>query len=230
MPRLRDTHHEMLLLRTLLLALLASLCISCGSGHDFPEQVDVERSMKSGCRLVSMTGIEAVAEIGADKQVFATHYVADCTTHDGSPSERIAGVITLRKQADWLGLRAAWVAGSNRVAEPEPPAALAKSIDAITSAAADTMYSDGPGCNALVKRIAEEMVPCLQAIKPEMGERLHAAINTFRHNPRLSGGLPNRDAVLMRIDEECESYWRGILYQLDSKSPEGQCVQDPHGA
>lgn len=230
MHRDHATLHQMFRLRLLFLAMFALFCISCGSGYEPPKQVDVERGMESGCRLVSMEGIEPGADAGANGHVFTTRYSADCATNVGSPSQRIAGVITLRKQAQWLGLKTSWVAENQRLAGPKSPASLAKSPDTIASTEADSMYSDGPGCNALMKRIADDMVPCLQRINPEMGKRLQATITTTRNYTGLSGGGPKRDALLIRIDEECRSYWRAILNQLDSKTPEGRCVQDPDGA
>ncbi len=98
--------------------------------------------------------------------------------------------------------------------------------DEITPPAADTMYSDAPKCNARVKRIADEMLPCLQRIKPEMGKQLQAVVDTFRNSPRLRLDPVHRDEVILRVEEDCQSYWLTITNQLDSKSPEGQCQLD----
>lgn len=107
------------------------------------------------------------------------------------------------------------------------PSATAPEGDAtITSQSLDTLYSDGPKCNALVKRIAEEMLPCLQRIKPEMAGHLQVSIERFRNGPRLRLDQAERDAVLKKVDEDCEDYWRQIQHQLDSKAPEGQCLLD----
>ena len=85
------------------------------------------------------------------------------------------------------------------------------------------MYSDAPGCNALVTRIADEMVPCLERVNPVYSKRLKAIIDTFGKNPRMLLDPVHRDEVLRRTEEDCRSYWRSITYQIDSKSPEGQC-------
>lgn len=113
-----------------------------------------------------------------------------------------------------------------QAAEPMPPAPVPEAADAIASLSADTMYSDAPKCNALVKRIADEVVPCLQRINPEYSERLQTTIETFRKSPRMLLDPVHRDEVLRRTEEDCQAYWRSIVSQLDSKSPEAQCRLD----
>lgn len=113
-----------------------------------------------------------------------------------------------------------------RPANPVLPEATPVVADSIASTSVDTMYSDAPMCNALVKRIADEMVPCLQRIKPERGDRLQLVINTFRSSPRLRLDPIHRDELLARIETDCQSYWLSIVNQLDSKAPEGQCRLD----
>lgn len=108
--------------------------------------------------------------------------------------------------------------------EPMPPAPEA--VDPIASPSADTMYSDAPDCNALVKRIADEMVPCLERVNPKYGEQLKAIVDTFRTSPNTLVDPVRRDEVLRQTEEDCRTYWKQIVNQLDSKSPDGQCRFD----
>ena len=118
------------------------------------------------------------------------------------------------------------LAEETQPAEPAPSAPIPETTDAIASPSADTMYSDAPACNALVKRIADDMAPCLERINPESSERLQATIENFRTSPRMLLDPVHRDEVLRQTEEDCRSYWRSITHQLDSKSPEGQCRFD----
>lgn len=115
------------------------------------------------------------------------------------------------------------VAEQSPLAVPAPPVPASKSTAAVASTSADAMYSDAPDCNALVTRLADEMVPCLERVNPEYSKRLKAIIDTFGKNPRMLLDPVHRDEVLRRTEEDCRSYWRSITYQIDSKSPEGQC-------
>ena len=113
-----------------------------------------------------------------------------------------------------------------QLTEPIPSAPEPEATDVIASTPADTMYSDAPGCNALVKRIADEMVPCLARINPEYSERLRATTNNFRTIPNTLLDPVRRDEVLRQTEEDCRTYWKQIVNQLDRKSPEGQCRFD----
>ena len=115
------------------------------------------------------------------------------------------------------------VADQSRQADPTPPVPASESTVAVTLPSVETMYSDAPGCNALVTRLADEMVPCLERVKPEMAESMQTMIKTFGKNPRMLLDPVHRDEVLRRTEDGCRSYWRSITYQIDSKSPEGQC-------
>jgi hypothetical protein len=111
-----------------------------------------------------------------------------------------------------------------RSTDPMPPTTASEADTEIASPLADKANSDAPECNALVRRISEEMLPCLQRVKPELAEQLEITINTFRNGPRLRLDLPDRDNVLKQVEEECEFHWRQVQNQLDSKAPEGQCL------
>lgn len=115
------------------------------------------------------------------------------------------------------------VAQQPRPADPIPPAQPPEQAAEVASQSSDTNYSDAPGCNELVKRLADEMVPCLERVKPEMAGQLQTMINTFSKNPRMLLDPTHREEVLKRTEEDCRSHWRSITYQIDSKSPERQC-------
>ena len=120
--------------------------------------------------------------------------------------------------------RSGQVTEQPRPAVPIPPAPAVEPATAMdASPSADTLYSDAPGCNALVTRLADEMVPCLERVNPEYSKRLQAMLETFGENPRLLLDPVHRDEVLRRTEEDCRAYWRQIVNQLDSKAPEGQC-------
>lgn len=104
------------------------------------------------------------------------------------------------------------------------PAPEAEPVAALASPSTGAMYSDAPACNALVKRLADETIPCLKRVNPEYGERLQSAITNFGKNPRVRLDPANRAEVLRRTEEDCQTYWRQIFNQLDSTSPEGQCL------
>lgn len=110
---------------------------------------------------------------------------------------------------------------SPALSEPAPEiAAMSRTV------AADTTYSDAPGCNALVTRIADEVLPCLQRVNPGMAGPLQSMIDTFRTSARLQPDVASRIEVIRQVEENCESHWRQVLHQFDSKAPEGQCLID----
>ena len=114
-------------------------------------------------------------------------------------------------------------ARETQLAEPVLPAPAAASPDVIPSTSADTIYSDAPGCNALVNRIADEMVPCLARINPEYSERLQAMIDSFRTTPNTLLDPIRRDEVVKQTEEDCQTHWRQIVNQFGTNSPEGRC-------
>jgi hypothetical protein len=111
---------------------------------------------------------------------------------------------------------------------PEPTSPTQTSSDAVALPIVDTTYSDAPECNALLHRIAEEVLPCLQRVSPEIGQRLETALAAARTSPRLKGEQAGRKDVQMRVEEACREHWSQMMHQLDSKAPEGECLlKDP---
>ncbi|MEZ5461755.1 hypothetical protein [Dokdonella sp.] len=88
----------------------------------------------------------------------------------------------------------------------------------------DTTYSEAPACNAEVRRIAENVLPCMQRVKPELADRLQALVDQYRQKPRLKIDSEDRKEVINQIESNCLDYWNAVLHQLDSKAPEGECL------
>ena len=68
------------------------------------------------------------------------------------------------------------------------PEEMPQAAEVIAPVSVDATYADTPACNALVTRIAEETLPCLQLVNPEYAERLQFTINNFSKISRQEKG------------------------------------------
>lgn len=116
---------------------------------------------------------------------------------------------------------------ADRVTTLPASATTVPSTEVVPDAGVDRPYSDGPKCNALVQRIADEVVPCLQQIRPEYAENLQTTLDGSRPFPLgRARSQAEHDEQVVALDAQCQEHWQQMLKQVDSKSPEAQCVRD----
>lgn len=214
-------------LRTALVtALLAAICASCGSASEYPNQNEVARHLEPECSLVSMEGFEPIATTESDGREIITRYTANCVSASDNQAHRATGSMSLREKRGSLGSRSWLLLEDSLLTNASPSPAPQNAPGANGTMAIDQTYSDAPECNALTRRIDEEMLPCMQRVAPEKAELLQVAINNQRNATRLSVDLADSRNVLMQVEEACRNYWRQMQHQLDGNAPEGECLLD----
>jgi hypothetical protein len=77
-----------------------------------------------------------------------------------------------------------------------------------TVAAAVTDWSDAPECNAVLKRVALEVVPCLAQIDADVAREFGEWLEHARTRFRLPNDPSGRELALLRIDDGCLQEWR----------------------
>lgn len=107
-------------------------------------------------------------------------------------------------------------------AQPAVVAVAGSAHDAI--ATATTEWSDAPECNAVLKRVELEVVPCLAQVDAdvarEFGEWLEHAKTRFR----LPNDTSGRELALLRIEDGCLQEWRLRNRLIGDEARFKQCV------
>ena len=199
-------------LASLGVVLSSLLFASCSKLGDFPTS-DTEslitKNIGNPCKLVSVLEHKPLAPVN-DLQRVAVRYEADCLPEGGQEARRIRYVMTFNQREDWFGKE--WVKFDNSIESDPLPAAGAAGIRTQPAAAsAATEWSEAPECNAMLKRFATEVVPCLAEADPELAGQLREWLETGKSNYRLNGNVSQREAALLQIDEDC-------LYQLRTRN------------
>jgi hypothetical protein len=88
-------------------------------------------------------------------------------------------------------------------------------------------YADGPECNAMTQRMAEQVLPCLQSTSPEAASDIQAHIRKQVHGRLSEKTTPNLAAALMVEDEQCLSRWRQINLLLMGLPTGAACAIPP---
>lgn len=107
-----------------------------------------------------------------------------------------------------------------QVSEVAPEVAVATPLVSV-----DATYSDAPKCNALVTRVVEEVVPCIQRTDSAAATRLETTVQQFSHHARLDyDGNPARfhEQMLAQMEQSCGTHWHSILGQIKVHAPQCQ--------
>ena len=188
--------------------------VGCSGANDFPkDSVDalVAESMDPRCRLVSVESVQALATTD-DLQRVAVRYAADCVPEGGKLSRRLQATMTFRQRHEWFGFKP-WTMAHNLV-EQDPPRATATAATALPTVPASTAtpalagFADSPECDATLRQVAQQVVPCLRQVHPESAQHIEDWLLRAGDEYRLRGDVSNRDAVLMQLDEGCLQQWR----------------------
>lgn len=192
------------------LLLSCLLLVSCSSG-DFPaERTEtlVAQQQVGSCKLARITERKPLSSVEALARM-AVHYEADCLPDGGTQARRLRYVMTFSQRDGWLGK--SWIMTDNQIeADPLPAPATAATTATAPGAAESsaTPWSDAPECNAALTRVAAEVVPCLQQADPATAQEMQDWLQRARYDYRLHGDVSQREAALLKMDEECLYQWK----------------------
>ncbi|GAA6141934.1 hypothetical protein [Hydrogenophaga sp. 5NK40-0174] len=85
--------------------------------------------------------------------------------------------------------------------------------------------SDGPACNALLKTVASQVIPCVQDIDARAAARIQSWLDVTAQASRIPSGSANKDFAAVRIDEACLGSWQtGMARDFQGSSPFAACA------
>lgn len=194
-----------------LVALIASLALTaCTKPFEFPAEKTealVMQGLDAKCRLVSIGNRETL-QGGRDQQRVAVHYEADCTPENGQMAHRLKAVMTFSRTPESSDGEP-WIKVDNRYEEDPPAARVAQTASPTPAAApASNTWSDGPECNAVLTRVATEVLPCLDSAAPDAAQQVRDWMERARTEYRIHGDVSQRAAALMELDEACLHQWK----------------------
>jgi hypothetical protein len=193
---------------TIVLA-LSLLLSACTRSTDFPiEQTEslVTQGLDVRCALITIVGREDLPADGELKRV-AVRYEADCIPEGGNVPYLVKAVMTFSQSHGSFGARP-WAKVDNRY-EPDPAIAsvAASALREAAVASASNAWSDATQCNAVLTRVATEVLPCLDKAAPDSAQQMRGWMEQARVDYRVLGDVSQRAAALMAIDERCQQQW-----------------------
>lgn len=210
-----------------LVALTTSLALTaCAKPSGFPAEKTealVTRGLDARCRLVSIGSRETLPG-GHDQQRVAVHYEADCTPENGQTARRLKAVMTFSRAPDSIDGEP-WIKVENRY-EDDPPAARGAQAASPGPAAtsASNAWSDGPECDAVLTRVAADVLPCLDSAAPDAAQQIRDWMQQARTEYRIHGDVSQRAAALLVLDEACLHQWRYRNKMLADDRPTQGCA------
>lgn len=205
---------------------LSSLLLaSCSKLGDFPTKDTeslVTKNMGSQCKLVSVLEHKPLAPVN-DLQRVAVRYEADCLPEGGQQARRIRYVMTFDQRESWFGKE--WVKFDNAIeSDPLPAAGAASTLTQTAIATAATEWSEAPECNAALKRVATEVVPCIAQVDPELAGQLRDWVESAKIGYRLYGNVTQREAALLQLDQDCLYQWNARNKMIGEEPKLKQCA------
>ncbi len=198
--------------RTLCTVIALLLLLSCEAATTFPDQSEITRVIGERCKVVSIAEMQLLPEQSPGFKRVAYPYQADCVPEGGAIAHRVRGLVTFEQREERIGK--VWGAG---VGSFEP----------------DALAPDGrpsrnvalpmPNCDALVQRMINEVLPCLQKQLPEQVPVMQTYIDRYRQMADVRVNTPNAPAAAIQRDTECLEYWRAINRQLPTGTAPGAC-------
>jgi len=91
---------------------------------------------------------------------------------------------------------------------PQPAVATVARSAQDAVATATTEWSDAPECNAVLKRVAVEVVPCLAQVDADVAREFGEWLEHARTQFRLPNDASGRELALLRIEDGCLQEWR----------------------
>jgi hypothetical protein len=84
-------------------------------------------------------------------------------------------------------------------------------------------FSDAPQCHLLVKRFAQEVVPCVRAANAPNGDALAALVEREKVQSRMTARTGNVNAAILDLDARCIERWLLINRQIDQTREISAC-------
>lgn len=85
-------------------------------------------------------------------------------------------------------------------------------------------YSDAPECDAVLQKVATDVVPCLRRAHPENAQLLEDWLQQARRDFRLHGDVSEREGALRQLEENCGQQWRYRNKMLADDSAMRSCA------
>lgn len=205
---------------------LSSLWLaSCSGQGDFPDantESLVSQHLDSRCKLASVLERQPLQPVNGLARV-AVRYEADCLPEGGQLARRLRYVMTFGPQEKWYGQE--WVKlGNSLESDPLPTTATAGTPAQTSVASTTTEWSEAPECNAVLKRVATEVVPCLASADAQLAAQLGEWLERAKADYRLNGTVSQREAALLQLDQECLHQWKYRNKMLNDEPRLKQCA------
>lgn len=220
------THTPRTWLLSLCLVAGASSLTGCDLFTDDPKPEQKIFFMGRFCDLAETGPMQRLPNNERGNQRVAYDISVDCMPKGGQLVRRIEGTLVFQHAGPsniMSGLP--WNADEMTLRDSPPPASMGSGPSA--SPPAGNRYSDGPECNAMTQRMAEQVLPCLQAQNTEAASQIQKYLQQDAPG-LLNARNPSSLAVaLMLKDEQCLYRWRQINMRLMELPTAAACAIPP---
>jgi hypothetical protein len=194
-------------IRALVASLTAVLTAGCTIYSSPPTMQQIKHAMDTRCALVSHGTFRKLPNGEG-----AVDFQADCKPQGGTRTYRVSGTAFFTEYREWQAKH--WSFARRELKDDAGPAPPATPLT----------YSDGPECNAVLVRAAQEVTPCIEKLDPQIAARFQSYLDAAKTQSRLFGKPSNRTMALITLEEQCFQQWTQVKRQLPSTAPWQACL------
>lgn len=213
---------------------LASLCLlasagglaACDGRIDYPKPGKTVLFQGRPCTVVEVGPMQRLPDSELGRKRVAYDIVVDCKPKGGQLMRRIEGTQVMTHNGP-PNIMSGLPWNADDMTLRDPAGWVAAGAGASASLQVFNRYADGPECNAMTQRMAEEVLPCLQSKHLEEASHIQAHIRRQAHGRLNEMTTPNLAAALMAEDEACLYRWRQINLLLMGQPSAAACAIPP---